>query len=315
MTLPPFPLARYRLDFTVETAIRLPEYAGSALRGAFGGALRRTACMTREKDCKACLLYRSCPYPAIFEPPSPIGHALQKFSGIPAPFVIEPPAWGERQYAPGDTLTFHLVVVGRAIDQLSLILFAMQRALGHGVGSGDGTAQLARVSLVDADSREILIMAGADAPILPHTAQLPPSEPAFNAAQSALTLEFHTPLRLQRHGPILRPDTITPRDLLINLVRRIALISEFHLHHKLPLDFAALAEASTGIQSTHSLTWRDWTRYSSRQQQEMKLGGCIGRWRLHGELTPFLPFIHAGRWLHAGKNATFGLGHYTCLTQ
>lgn len=53
------PLARYRLDFTVETPLNLPAFAGSTLRGAFGGALRASACMTRQKTCDGCPLLSS----------------------------------------------------------------------------------------------------------------------------------------------------------------------------------------------------------------------------------------------------------------
>jgi hypothetical protein len=42
----------------------------------------------------------------------------------------------------------------------------------------------------------------------------------------------------------------------------------------------------------------------------MALGGVVGDWTLRGDLAPFLPFLHLGQWLHAGKNATFGLGKY-----
>jgi hypothetical protein len=34
-----FPLARYRLDWQASTSLRLPDYSGSMLRGAFGHAL------------------------------------------------------------------------------------------------------------------------------------------------------------------------------------------------------------------------------------------------------------------------------------
>lgn len=36
-----FPVARYRFEFKVRQTIRLPDYAGSMLRGAFGHALRQ----------------------------------------------------------------------------------------------------------------------------------------------------------------------------------------------------------------------------------------------------------------------------------
>lgn len=74
------PAVRYEFVFGVTTPIRSPEYAGSMIRGAFGRALRKTACMTRQSDCKSCPLYRTCPYTAIFEAPPPMEGGIQKFS-------------------------------------------------------------------------------------------------------------------------------------------------------------------------------------------------------------------------------------------
>lgn len=309
MTLPtPFPLASYRFEAEVETSLHLPEYAGSALRGAFGNALRRTACMTRQKECKPCPLYRSCPYPAIFQPPPPADHRLQKFSEIPAPFVVEPPDWGERDYVPGETLEFHLVLAGRALAQLPLIVFAWQRALKHGIGRGDGAARLERVWLNGAGEEDCVYDA-TDGRLVSHQPTLAPLPDTLATAET-VALRFTTPLRIQHEGRPLRPEALTPRAFLMALVRRIALISEFHLGRTLELDFHDLARRAEAIQSDKALEWRDWTRYSSRQKQEMILGGCVGAWTLSGDLAPFLPFLHAGRWLHAGKNASFGLGRY-----
>jgi hypothetical protein len=309
MTLPtPFPLARYRFDCVVETPLHLPEYAGSTLRGAFGRALRRTACMTRQAECKPCPLYRSCPYPAIFSPPPPPEHPLQKFSETPVPFVVEPPDWGERDYAPGDTLQFHFVLCGRPLEHLPLVIHAWQRALAHGIGRGDGTARLARVCLLDGDG-ETSVFDAAVGRLIPHHPVLPEAEDT--PPGETLSLRILTPLRIQHEGRPLRPDALTPRAFLMALVRRVALISEFHMGRPLALDFHDLGQRAAGIRSEKALQWRDWTRYSSRQKQEMVLGGCIGTWTLHGDLAPFFPFLHAGRWLHAGKNASFGLGRYT----
>lgn len=304
-----FPAARYRFDFTVQTPIRLHEYAGSALRGAFGRSLRHIACVTREKDCKACALYRSCPYPAVFETPAPESHRLQKFSQIPNPYVIEPPPWGERTYHPGDIFSFHMVVIGQALRHLPLIFHAWQRALAHSVGPADGTAALDTVwhCLPDADT---CVFDARDGKLAAHDAYLPPV-PAAQLAQDSTTLVFQTQLRLQQNGRPLRANEVTPQRLLVGLVKRAALIAEFHTPHTLDLDFHALADKSAAIKQQHQLAWRDWTRYSSRQQQEMKLGGVIGTWQLAGDLQPFWPFLHLGQWLHVGKNATFGLGQYS----
>jgi hypothetical protein len=61
----PLPVARYRLTFRAVDDLRLPAYAGSAWRGAFGHALKRLVCVTREPACPPCLLYRSCAYPYV----------------------------------------------------------------------------------------------------------------------------------------------------------------------------------------------------------------------------------------------------------
>jgi len=59
------------------------------------------------------------------------------------------------------------------------------------------------------------------------------------------------------------------------------------------------------------LQWKDWTRFSSRQDQEMTLGGVIGEWTLSGDLEELLPWFWLGQWLHVGKNATMGMGKYS----
>ena len=311
MILPnPFPIARYRFDCQVESPIRLPEYAGSTLRGALGHALKKTACMTRQSDCKTCPLYRSCPYPAIFAPPPPETHSLQKFSEIPAPFIVEPPAWGERHYGKGDILSFEFILIGRALAQLPLIVYAWERALTTGIAKGDGTAKLLRVSLIEAHA-ETIIYSQEEGQIKPHDAELVGAGSETQQADpQQISLHIETPLRIQHNGHPKHPNQLTSRDLLMTLLRRIALISEFHVGKKLELNFMELGEAANQIESTKRLTWQDWTRYSNRQKQEMTLGGVMGEWQLSGNLQPFIPILKLGQWLHIGKNASFGLGRY-----
>ena len=75
----------------------------------------------------------------------------------------------------------------------------------------------------------------------------------------------------------------------------------------------AAAAAAERLRDERQLRWFDWTRYSSRQQQEMALGGVVGAWRLNGPrdaLASVWPWLWLGQWLHVGKNASFGLGGY-----
>lgn len=303
MTTIPLPLARYRLDFMVETPLTLPAYAGSALRGVFGLALRSAACVTGRDVCDGCPLVTTCPYAVVFEPRPPVGvHSIQDFSQIPRPYVIEPPDWGEKDYMPGEPLSFHLVLAGRALSHLSLVLFAFGKALESGISKRDSRARLLQVTHGDT-----VVLRGKEGSIAPHDTSVPPPGPMNTGA---IALRFDAPLRLQSNGRPAKDGEMTARRLLNALVRRVALVSEFHGQGALSVDFKALSALADTLESERDLKWRDWTRWSNRQDRGMSLGGLVGRWTLRGELAPFMPFLHLGQWLHVGKETAFGLGAY-----
>lgn len=311
-----YPLARFRFEFEITSPVRLPEYAGSTLRGAFGIALRQLACVTRAKSCEGCLLLHTCPFPSIFEPPKPHAVSLKDIVTVPVPYVIEPPNWGMRTYEPGEILSFGFILIGKAQQHLPLCILAWQRALARGVGPGSGTANLIRVNWIDAQDAATQIHRPGDM-LASHPQHITlPAKPPPNS----VILQFDTPVRLQNNGHALLPAKLSARPLLTALARRASLLAE--LNHIGALysttEFQAIADLASQIRSSHDLVWRDWTRRSSRQQRTMQLGGCIGSWELQGDLTPFWDLLRLGSWLHVGKEASFGLGKYrlvsTCRT-
>ena len=330
-------LARYRFTARVQQSLTLPEYAGSLLRGQFGAALRDVACMTRAPACPGCSLIQTCPYTRIFEaPPPPKGaHALQDFSQIPNAYVLEPPTPGARVLAADEDLVFHMVLIGHAAQQLALVVFALQRALAQGLTRERVHADLLRVELVDAHGTaepvwtiERPVLAEHTATLCANPSNLLAATAGFTCASdqnesTSLSLHFYTPLRLQSQGQPLGVGQLTPRALIAAIARRTALLMEFHGGnpqapggHSTWGDAArhATADACT-LTDTRELHWFDWTRYSSRQQQQMILGGVLGTWTLHGSvdtLSRLWPWLWVGQWLHVGKNATMGMGGY-CL--
>ena len=315
------PLSRYRFTAVMRAGVRLPGYAGSLLRGQFGAALRQVACMTRQPTCAGCPLLNTCPYTRVFEAPPPPAHDLQKFSNIPNAYVMEPPL-AAPELAPtdlraGDPLVFHMVLAGAAIAQLPLIVFAWQRALAHGLTRDRAAADLQTVDWLDSDGEAHRIWSASTPTLQEHHASItvPPMDASGASPLSGLTLHIHTPLRLQHQGHPLRADQLTPRVLVAALARRAALVMEFHAgqtHWGAAVPpLVQLAEALTDRRELH---WHDWTRYSSRQQQEMTLGGVLGRWTLRADsatLAALWPWLWLGQWLHVGKNATMGMGAYT----
>ncbi|MDP2823509.1 MAG: CRISPR system precrRNA processing endoribonuclease RAMP protein Cas6 [Sulfuritalea sp.] len=326
------PIIRYRFDCVARTPIRLPDYAGSLLRGAFGRALRQVACITREKDCAPCALKRGCPYTAVFAPGKPeTPHPRLQNSEIPAPYVIEPPGWGARIVAPGESFVFHMVLIGRAVEHLPIVILAWRRALARGLGPGDGTGDIAAVvtetgqvihtptqgSIAVHESAVACPRSG-----IPGTQSAPArcllcttfGSPAGTFAEppATVTLRFSTPLRLQQNGNALPPHRLTPRPLILAAARRASLLAEFHGTDGTPpaLDWKALAAEADALDDQRRLEWRDWTRYSSRQQRPMTLGGVVGDWTLKGSIGHAWPWLYLGQWLHLGKETVFGLGGY-----
>jgi hypothetical protein len=127
----------------------------------------------------------------------------------------------------------------------------------------------------------------------------------------AVTLKIVTPLRLQNQGHPIAGQGLRPRTLFTALVRRASLL--FELHAALPglaSDVRRLAAAAERLVDERRLEWKDWTRFSNRQEREMTLGGVIGEWTLSGDLGELLPWFWLGQWLHVGKNTTMGMGRY-----
>ncbi len=303
------PLARYRFHLRATTPLNLPEWPGSVLRGAFGHALRKLACMTRQKDCQGCPLHGTCPYPAIFAPP-PVAHQLQHFSQPPAPYVIEPAGWGARRLAAGESYCFDMVLVGRALRELPLIAITWRHALQGGVGPGDGRAELTAIGQIAVDGAEHTVYTPESGSFREHDTA-GPRPPA--AAADSITLDLLSPLRLQENGRALPPNRLTAEVLLMASVRRASLMAEFHGAGAPGWNFSALKMAAAAVDSEKQLKWQEWTRRSSRQQKIMQLGGVVGRWTLRGNLAPFLPALNLGQWLHVGKETVFGLGRYALI--
>jgi hypothetical protein len=294
--------------------LSLPAHAGALLRSVFGAALRQGACTTGLPRCGDCPLLRACAYPAIFEtPPQPTQFA-QRFSQMPNPYVIEPPA-GAVTLRQGEPWAFHMVLVGDATwQQLPLIVSAWQRALRSGLGQARVAGSLLAVDAVDGGGEANPVfdlaakrLAGAQ-PLL----DLHELVTRGGETPAALDLAIDTPLRLQHESKPLRPGDLTPRVFMTHLLRRISLMLEVHLGiQPLPSDVPALLAGADEVQhDAVQLRWLDQRRFSARQGQELPQGGVVGRWIWKGTLASLLPWLVLGQWLHVGKGATAGLGGY-----
>lgn len=316
----PLSFGQFTVSLKAERELPLPRYAGSMFRGAFGRALQHVVCVTRTLDCPPCLLKDRCLYPYVFETPPPADtQVMRKYPAAPHPFVLIPPVGG-RTVTPAATFDLGLTVIGRALRWLPHFIFAIERMGRIGLGRGQVQATVTEVCGWR-EGRSFRLYAPeegtlAAAETCTQTLALPvrpPSKPGSTAPPERLTIEFLTPLRVKSEEQLA---TSLDFPLLIRaLLRRLAHLSYFHCGGDSSRvafrDWIALAETVRTVAST--LTWYEWTRYSSRQGTTMQLGGLLGHISFEGPLAPFRPFLRAGEVTHVGKATSFGLGQYRLL--
>ena len=305
VAIPRIGLSRYRLRFEAERELRGGGYRGSAWRGVMGHALKKMVCVTRAQTCAGCLLEESCTYPYVFETPTREKGILGRSPAAPHPFVLEVDALadrGRRQETVG------LTVIGRGQQHAAYMIHALGQAGACGLRPDEVPLHLVEVSRESqpgsgrwesAVSEDGLMTQVGDAAEAPE-------------APAALEIAFRTPLRMKRDNDLLTPATFRLADLTKALVRRVAMVAEYHGEEIWAPDFKALmAEAERLDWSWKDLGWKEWTRSSQRQQAEMQMGGIVGRARADGEeWKKWWPLIWLGQWVHAGKATSMGLGRY-----
>jgi len=299
-------LARFRLELRAEEAIVLPPYKGSALRGGFGATFKKVVCALRDGDCSRCMLRSSCAYSYIFEtPPPPDARMMRKYPYAPHPFVLEPPLEDKTEYAPGEVLSFGLVLVGRAIEYLPYFLYTFGELGRIGLGKGRGRFSLKRAWAVGPEGEEVVY----EGEMFRRPSFRSSSEVATLPGLTEVSLSFLTPTRIKYSERLVLD--LEFHILVRSLLRRISLLSYFHCGRELKLDFRGLIDRARDVETAErDLRWYDWERYSGRQKVRMKLGGFVGRVSFRGELEEFWPLLVLGQEVHVGKGTSFGLGWY-----
>ncbi len=319
-TLPAIDYLRLRFHLKALTDCDLPAWKGSLLRGAFGHALRRTACTMKPGQlCESCMLRSHCSYTRIFETfieeqPPPF---LRGLDTSPRPFIFEPHDQ-TKFYNAGDTLWFDFILIGDVIDFVPYVVFAMMQ-MGHGgLGVKRHQFDLTAAYCFQPDEEHNdpkanpdwqLLYDGATQKILftPTAQALTPGNHGATATGS-VTLQFLTQTRLKFDNDLTMDFTF--RMLVFKMLRRILELAYFYApREQINWEFHPLLQAANAIaMNSRNLHWEEQGRYSSRQKAKMQLGGFVGNMTLQGDLAPFLDVLHYSEVLHVGKGTTFGLG-------
>ena len=311
-----FRVARFELALRALDPLKLPPHAGSTLRGGFGRAFRRIGCAASALGADQCSLGDRCPYHYIFETPVPAGSPiLARVGTAPRPFVIEPPLNPRAAYEPGDPIGVGLVLIGRAIDYLPYFIYAFEQLGASGLGPGRGKFRVGTVTSAPLAGPATSIYDGSRQLLATRVASfgLDGMSPAPDGDATSVTLRFLTPTRLVHNAQGATPAEF--HVLCRNVLRRVNFLNHFHCGGELCDDAGELVVEAQTVRTVDSrLQWREWERYSARQDQRVPMGGFVGH-EYAGRLAPFWPWLRLGEWVHVGKGATFGLGHYRLTPQ
>lgn len=296
VTVGPFPVltvGAYRMTFAARSSGRLPEWTGSAWRGAFGRALKQTVCLTGMRECPPCPLFDRCTHARIFETAPPAGQAkMRKYTAAPRPYVLLPDRGGGVER--GERMEVEVRLFGQVNRHSELVLGALERAAWRGLGKSATSFELLERS--DPDVRTLDASPGKDLP--------PPT--------GDLEFRLLTPLRLRIQNRYIGPHELNFGDFFSILLRRISMLCTFHQQQPFAADFRSL------VASARAIAWADkdlrlvaLKRFSSRQKNAIDMSGLVGRLSLSAaSAAPYRPWLWLGQSTLLGRGCVMGLGHY-----
>lgn len=294
----------------------LNTFKGSAIRGAFGHALKKAVCTVRDNDCISCILQRQCLFAKFYLDQK---EGNEKAPSKIHPFIIEPPFEIKKEYQKGEEFLFSIILLGNSYEMLPFIIYAFEIMGNKGIGRSLEKNEEKIIQNTPFIIKDILVVENGEKQSIYNTVKKQiissPSpynlvyQPVINGKtnQQELTLTLETPLRFKNENNL--SSTLDFMQLLRLMVRRISSVFREYEDKNFYIDIKPLLAIAEKVCIVHSsLHWEEQTRYSSRQRKVMKFGGLLGTITYQGNFQEFVPLLDLATLLHLGKQTSFGLG-------
>lgn len=295
MILPYSNLRWYTFRFTLEflEPVFFNEFIGAVLRSALGYCLKNVCDDT---------IYRY-----LFETPPTRPLPEKRYSlSAPRPYILTVPLLERTWFATGETLNFHLTLVGRSILHFDKFFKAFQVMGNRGIGLKKSTFSLVTIENIGLIRQKKIIYEEDDSDFDQDFIAISLNDLDKNLHPMQILLSFLTPVRLESDEKNIGSENF---DLVIYmrlLAERIRALGYFH--NEMPwfdLDYSLIEQAHS-IQCECKLCWQDWNFFVNNHPQ--KMGGIVGQVILQGDLTPYYNVLEVAQWLHNGRNISYGFG-------
>jgi len=240
-------------------------------------------------DCKKCDTAGGCLFHRYF------------FTDKPHPYVMLPELDGKRAYGTGERMVLEILLIGEAAEHADKFLMTVEEMGRTGIGNRRGRFRVKSVMAAN--------LIGVSEFFEEETVPAP-----------HCTIELFTPLKIKEGVNGLNYRNLSFETFFRLLIKRIINLNNLYCNGSsfdkeiLESEKQHLFRQANAIETKTYTEWRDFKRFSSRQQKSLKIGGLLGIIRYNGEISQFYPFMKIGEVVGVGQHTTSGFGRYRLST-
>jgi hypothetical protein len=289
-----------KIAFTIALAkpVLFPIPVTFLFRSIIGRQLHALCCINTDGRCILCPYSRTCVYGTTFESIVPKDNPVLTGSDrLSHPVIIDTDIFVPDKT---DTITFNLIFFGSSLGYFPYFFYALKAGGKAGI-----LRERIPYTIIDtrADDHSLLINADTVDVNIPSNTWEYDDDNTDAASSKTILVQLQSPLRFKVDGRYTHQ--FSPADFAYCLHRRTQTLCELYGAGSNILP----AFSKTWTMSEQHLVWSDYTHYSARQKNAMRLGGVTGDFVLSGSFTPYeYALLQSAELFHAGKNTNFGLG-------
>jgi hypothetical protein len=241
----------------------------------------------------------------MFEPSS--DSAPSGFGDLPRPFVFR--AWhlDGRTIPAGTDFHFDLNLFDVQNPAIAYLVLAFAQLGREGLGPQRRPVEFTSVWQLDLDGQPATSLFDGTSLV---GSQAPPQELELDAQPElvlGVKLSFVTPTELKTgDGIATKPEFGV---LAARIRDRLSILGQAYGDGPLAIDFKAFGERALAVRMTRCEVHQvDVDRRSSRAGQVHSIGGFVGEAEYEGELTEFVPYLKAAKWMGVGRQTVWGKG-------
>lgn len=301
-------IAKVRLSCSVVYPITWNSFPGSVIHGVLGYHLRKLACIRPGIKCGSCELVHSCPYSVLMEPhQTERDRQFRQHSRNPSPMRLVIYPWDRNKLEVNERVIIELTFVGRAVGLSKLVVLALSEAFTEGVGRKDekGLRGVLSIDRIDLPfwNKEISFEGVRYDKITGFTFW-----EALNRAGRYDRLAFITPTRIVERGKVQAQPSLSA--IVKTVLRRVTGLAFFHCGVELDVNYHEIAKIVDSISYIVSFNRYHSHRYSSRQQQDIRIDGAYGIVLIDFVPNEMSQWLTVGSYFGCGKGTTVGYGEY-----